>query len=137
MCNNLNSKVNYCVDVRLQTLQCGSAHWGPLDKSFFCIHSLPYLHGLCYMYIYNLITQHLWIMVEHSTRIIEPERKFLICNSLHVAEVKLCSRVSHSKALPSIREIADELRPWHKINVLADFRPSCARKIASCATGIA
>ena len=27
---------------------------------------------------------------------------------LHVAEVKLCSRVSHSKALPSILEIAED-----------------------------
>ena len=30
---------------------------------------------------------------------------------LHVAEVKLCLPVSHSKALPSILEIAEELRP--------------------------
>ena len=30
---------------------------------------------------------------------------------LHVAEVKLCSRGSHSKALPSILEIAEELWP--------------------------
>ena len=58
-CVIIFSEVNYFVDVRLQTLQCGSAHWGPIDKSFFCKHSLPYLHGLCYMYIYNLITQHL------------------------------------------------------------------------------
>lgn len=47
-------------------VQCSSGHWGPIDKSFFCKRSLPYLHGLCYMYIYNLITQHLWIMIEHN-----------------------------------------------------------------------
>ena len=34
-----------------------------------------------------------------------------ICNSLKVAEVKICSRVSHSKALPSILEIAEEFWP--------------------------
>ena len=48
---------------------------------------------------------------------------------LQVAEVRICSRVSHGKALPSIL--------GHDTNVLTVFRPSRATRFASCATGIA
>ena len=56
-------------------------------------------------------------------------KRILICNSLQVVEVKICSHVSHGKALPLTLEIAEEF--WPCTNVLTVFRPSCATRIMS------